>query len=416
MTDFCDNDAKTLLSVDQARNAIAQALSPICETESIELSCALGRINAEALVSPINIPPHRNAAMDGYAFASADLRNQSTTVLSVVGCSWAGKPFTEMVKPGECVRIFTGAVVPEFADSVIPQEQVERHADYIILPITTPIFRNIRGEGSDVSCGTVLVEAGKVLTASDMGLIASAGLSRLKTKRRLRVGFFSTGDELISLGESLEPGQIYDSNRYLLAGLLRHPNHECIDLGVVGDNARQLEQLLSEASKQYDVMISTGGASVGDADFVKQVLEKCGQIHFWKLAIKPGKPLAFGRVGNCWYFGLPGNPVAVSVTYRQFVQPALQWLGGGALERPMRLQARCEQRLRKSPGRQEYQRGLLRQMPDGEFIVSLAGLQESHQQKSASLANCYIVLDATCTGVDAGDLVSVEPFGTNLEL
>lgn len=413
MTDICY--PKDLLSVEQAKSAIIAGITSITDVESVSLSEALGRVLAETIHAPIDIPPHRNAAMDGYAFASPDLHQATTTTLAIAGCSWAGKPFTGNVEPGQCVRIFTGAVVPAFADSVIAQEQTERQGEYVTLPSSAATLKNIRAAGSDVARGEVLVVAGKSLGATDLGLIAAAGISRVTVKRRVRVGFFSTGDELVALDQALQPGQIYDSNRYLLDGLLRHPNHDCHDLGVIADDAEGLTQTLSAASRRFDLLISTGGASVGDADFVKQALERCGAVNFWKLAIKPGKPLAFGRIGSCWYFGLPGNPVAVSVTYRQFVTPALQRLGGTAIEHPLRIWARCEQHLRKTPGRQEYQRGLLRQSDDGTFSVSLAGAQESHQQKSASLANAYIVLDADCAGIEAGSQVCVEPFSTLIE-
>ncbi|MEY4719125.1 MAG: hypothetical protein RL563_1743 [Pseudomonadota bacterium] len=410
MPNYCDAASAGLLSVDQAKQAIASAICPIVDCESIALSQALARVLSEGVFSPIDIPPHRNAAMDGYAFASSDLKSDCETSLNVVGCSWAGRPFSGEAKQGECVRIFTGAVVPDFADSVIAQEQVERQADLIMLQASAPRLKNIRAAGSDVMCNDKLLDAGKILTAIDLGLLASAGVASVKVRRRLRIGFFSTGDELISLSQSLGPGQIYDSNRYLLSGLLTHPNHEVTDLGIIKDDADCLQQTLIKASQQFDVLISSGGASVGDADFVKQALESCGEVNFWKIAIKPGKPLAFGRVGSCWYFGLPGNPVAVSVTYQQFVQPALHCLSGAKREQSLRLRACCEQALSKAPGRQEYQRGLLRQNPDGELIVSLAGSQDSHQQKSASRANCYIVLGADCVAVAVGEYVNVEPF------
>jgi molybdopterin molybdotransferase len=243
-------------------------------------------------------------------------------------------------------------------------------------------------------------------------LLAAAGVSRIGVKRQLKIGFFSTGDELISLGEALLPGQIYDSNRYMLAALLTGPNHAVSDLGVIKDDAKLLENTLSTAAESFDVLISTGGASVGDADFVKQILEKIGQINFWKLAIKPGKPLAFGKIKNCWFFGLPGNPVAVLVTYQQFVRQALQQLSGLQPSKPLQLQARCKTVLRKTPGRQEYQRGILNQTSAGELTVIATGGQDSHQLKTTSLANCFIVLANECNGVGIGDIVIVEPFDT----
>lgn len=412
MTDLCYPNHGGLLTLEQARTAIADAIVTVADTEVVELAQALGRNLAQTVVSPIDIPPQRNAAMDGYAFASGDLRD--TFELCVAGTSWAGKPFDGEIVAGQCVRIFTGAVVPEFADSVIPQEQVRRCDDLVTLPADTAIGKNIRAAGSDVGCHDTLITAPKTLTPSDLGLLAAAGIERVIVKRKLKIGFFSTGDELTPLGQPLQSGQIYDSNRYLLAGLLDDPNHDVTDLGVVKDDPQLLEQRLRDAATRFDLLISTGGASVGDADFVKQVLERCGTINFWKLAIKPGKPLAFGKIDNCWFFGLPGNPVAVLVTYNEFVKPALRQLAGAKTVNSLLLRVRCESPLRKAPGRREFQRGILRQSAAGEFTVIAAGGQDSHQLKVASLANCFIVLDADCSGIQPGDLVTVEPFAVTI--
>lgn len=410
MTEICYPKTTQLLSVSQARQQIRDAITAITETELIPITDGLGRTLAETLLSPINIPPQRNAAMDGYAFCSKDIISNQAFSLKEIGTSWAGRPFSGPVEKGQCVRIFTGAVVPDFADSVIAQEQVTRQGDTITLPADTAKGKNIRAAGSDVKQAEVLISPPKKLTAPDLGLIASAGISQIKVKRRLNIGFFSTGDELSSLGEPLQPGQIYDSNRFMLAALLNDPAHLVCDLGVIKDDPEHLEQTLILASQTFDVLISTGGASVGDADFIKQILEKCGHINFWKLAIKPGKPLAFGKIKNCWFFGLPGNPVAVLVTHQQFVRPALQQLSGLAPTEPLRLQAQCKTALRKTPGRQEYQRGILQQSSTGELTVTAAEEQDSHQLKTASLANCFIVLANECNGVAVNETVIVEPF------
>ncbi|AEG00789.1 gephyrin-like molybdotransferase Glp [Methylomonas methanica] len=414
MTGICYPKTAALLSVAQARQNIQLAVQSINEHEIIPLPLALGRVLAESVYSAIDIPPQRNAAMDGYAFSSADIAENPEFTLQVVGTSWAGKPYTGPIEKYQCVRIFTGAVVPEFADSVIAQEQVTRDGNTIRLPDDTLPYKNIRAAGSDVVRGEVLITAPQKLTARDLGLLAAAGVVELIVKRQLKVGFFSTGDELTGLENTLQSGQIYDSNRYMLAGLLNDSNYVITDLGVIRDDPPLLEKTLVSAAACFDVLISSGGASVGDADFVKQILQKCGQVNFWKLAIKPGKPLAFGRIGNCWFFGLPGNPIAVLVTYQQFVKPALQQLAGAQPTTPIQLTARCEDELRKSPGRQEYQRGILKQTAPGVFTVTPAGRQDSHQQKVASLANCFIVLDNECGGVGAGDMVTVEPFDVYL--
>lgn len=410
MTNICYPKNSALLSVEHAQQIIFSAINSIIEQEQTALPQALGRILAENVISPIAIPPQRNAAMDGYAFASADIDASGPFSLQVIGTAWAGKPFSGPIASGQCVRIFTGAVVPDFADSVIAQEQVERRGDIVTFPAYTSPHKNIREAGSDVDCLETLISAPKRLNAADIALLASAGIASVGLKRRLKIAYFSNGDELTSIGKPLANGQIYDSNRYLLASLLNDPNHAITDLGIITDDQGLLEQTLISAASNHDVIISTGGASVGEADFVKQTLEKCGEVDFWKLAIKPGKPLAFGRIGDCRFFGLPGNPIAVLVTFAKFVKPALRRLAGDKSPASLQLRARCDSPLKKSKGRQEYQRGILSQVAPGEFAVKLAGPQESHQLKVASLANCFIVLDADCSGVEAGQTVTVEPW------
>lgn len=414
MTETCYPKTAKLLSAEEALFHIQAAIHPVEESERIKLPQALGRILAKTAKSPIDIPPQRNSAMDGYAFSSADIDQSQTTTLQMVGTSWAGKPFDDTVGQKQCVRIFTGAVVPEFADSIIVQEQVQADGKQITLPQGSQPFKNIRAAGSDVKKQDPLIVTPKTLNACDIGLLAAAGIQEIEVYRSLKIGFFSTGDELAPLGQTLQPGQIYDSNRYMLAGLLNDPKHVVTDLGVVKDDPQLLEQTLIKAAEEFDVLISTGGASVGEADFVKQTLEKCGQVNFWKLAIKPGKPLAFGKIKDCLFFGLPGNPVAVLVTYEQFVKPAITQLAGAFPYKTLRLQARCENTLRKSPGRQEYQRGIFRQDSSGEFFVKPAGRQDSHQLKVASLANCFIVLNKDNSDIEAGQIVTIEPFSNHI--
>lgn len=410
MTEICYSKTTSLLTVEQAQLKIRDAITCINEQEQVHLLHALGRTLAEHEVSPIDIPPQRSAAMDGYAFASADIAENQTFNLQLAGCSWAGKPFSGSVEPRQCIRIFTGAVVPDFADSVVTQEQITTDGQQIIFPADTKPFKNIRSAGSDVKQHQILLAAPKRLTAIDLSLLAAAGIECVNVKRKLKIAFFSTGDELTQVGQPLANGQIYDSNRYLLAGLLNDPNHCVTDLGIVKDDEDLLEQTLIDAAHQYDVIISSGGASVGDADFIKRTLEKCGSIDFWKLSIKPGKPLAFGRIGNSIFFGLPGNPIAVLVTFNKFVKPALQQLAGAPISTALQLRARCHSKLRKSPGRQEYQRGILTQNEPGEFIVTIAGSQDSHQLSVASAANCFIVLPNDSSGIEPGEIVIVEPF------
>ncbi|MEY4211430.1 MAG: hypothetical protein RLZ92_1811 [Pseudomonadota bacterium] len=411
MSEICYPKNHQMLSVAQAQTAILDAIESINQQELIPLSQALGRVLATDLYSPIAVPPQNNSAMDGYGFHSSEIIENQAFTLSVIGTSWAGKPFTGKLAKGQCIRILTGATVPEAVDSVIAQEQVSIDNNQVLFPANTQAYKNIRPAGSDVKENQLLLKAGKSLSAIDLGLLASVSLSQIPVKRQLKVAFFSTGDELTPLGENLGFGQIYDSNRYQLAGLLSHPNYLVTDLGIIKDDQAVLEKTLTNAAKQYDLLISTGGASVGDADFVKQSLDHCGEVNFWKIAIKPGKPLAFGKIGGCWFFGLPGNPVAVWVTFEKFVKPALQKLAGSTVSQALQLSAQCKNRLRKQAGRQEYQRGILSQTDQGELVVQTAGGQDSHQLSVASLANCFIVLPAESTGVDINDRVVVELFG-----
>jgi len=410
MIDACSQEPRALLSIGDALDRIKSAVKPVNSTEQVSLKNALGRVLAEPVYSPINIPYDRNAAMDGYAFASVDRADGQAFTLVLAGTSWAGRPFQGQMQPGQCVRIFTGAVVPEQADSVVMQEQVQVQEQCIHFPADTRAQQNIRKIGEDVQQGACLIAEPKKLTAVDLGLLASAGVDRVTVKRRLKIAYFSTGDELTSLGQPLESGKIYDSNRAMLGGLLADPGYSVADLGVIPDNKQLLEDSFIEASLNYDAVITTGGASVGEADYVKEILQKSGEVNFWKLAIKPGKPLAFGRIGECYFFGLPGNPVAVVVTFQQIVAPALRQLSGAPFVKPLRFAATCTSALKKAPGRREYQRGILSQDENGEFFVASAGHQGSHILSSMSQSGCYIVLPEECSGVQAGDRVTVEPF------
>ncbi|MDO9269513.1 MAG: molybdopterin molybdotransferase MoeA [Methylobacter sp.] len=410
MIDACSPESRSLLSIDDALDRIKAAVNPVNSTENASLKNALGRVLAEAVYSPINIPHDRNAAMDGYAFASRDIADGQAFMLVVAGTSWAGRPFEGQLQAGQCVRIFTGAVVPEQADSVIMQEHVQVQGQTIHFPANTRAQQNIRQIGEDVKQGACLIAEPKKLTAVDLGLLASAGIDEVIVKRQLKIAHFSTGDELTALGLPLQPGKIYDSNRTMLGGLLADPGYSVVDLGVIPDNKQLLENSFIEASLNYDVIITTGGASVGEADYVKEILQSCGEVNFWKIAIKPGKPLAFGKIGQCYFFGLPGNPVAVVVTFHQIVAPALRQLSGAPLSKPLRFTATCTSVLKKVPGRQEYQRGILSQDQRGEFFVASAGQQGSHILSSMSQSGCYIVLPEECNGVQAGDKVTVEPF------
>ena len=411
MIDACSIETGGLISIEHALQQIAGTVVPINTCERVVLKSALGRVLSASVYASINIPPDQNSAMDGYAFSSTDILPNQPFSLSLAGTSWAGAPYSEILKPGECIRIFTGGVIPEGADSVIMQEHIQADNTLIIFPESTQPHKHIRDIGCDTREDALLLSANKKLTAIDIGLLASAGIYDVQVYRKLNIAFLSTGDELSPIGQMLQPGQIYDSNRYALNALLDDNTINITDLGVIGDDKSALEESLVAASKTHDVLISTGGASVGDADYIKEILDKCGEVSFWKIAIKPGKPLAFGKINHCYFWGLPGNPVSVITTFQKIVSPALRQLSGEqSAKKTLQIQATCRTALNKSQGRQEYQRGILTQDKSGEFFVASAGKQDSNIMSALSAANCYIVLAVECNGVAVGEKVTVEPF------
>ena len=414
MIDPCSIEENSLISIEQALQKIQQSIIPVNGCERVVLKHALGRILSAPVHSAINIPADKNSAMDGYAFNSKDIKPGHSFILSLAGTSWAGKPYEGSLKQGECIRVFTGAVVPDDADSIIMQEHIEKKDLNIIFPDTTRAKKFIRSVGCDIKKNTELLSAPKKLSAIDIGLIAAAGIYDLAVKRKLNIAFLSTGDELCAIGQTLKQGQVYDSNRYTLSGLLNDNNFNVSDLGVVADDKQQLEKILRSAAQTHDVIITTGGASVGEADYIKEILDKCGNVGFWKIAIKPGKPLAFGQIEDCYFFGLPGNPVSVIATFHKIVEPALQYLSGITLKKPISITATCTDSLTKDKGRQEYQRGILTQTKTAEFFVKSAGKQGSNIMSAMSRANCYIVLASDSEGISAGQKVIVEPFDTKI--
>jgi len=401
--DGYDPDA---LRVDKAREAIRSCLAPIVETESVPVRNALGRVLAEDIVPRINVPAHDNSAMDGYAVRFSDLEKQP---LKEIGTALAGKPFAGKLGAGECVRIMTGAVIPAGADTVVIQEVVKKAGDRVTIPAGQKKAQNVRYAGEDLKVGIPVLRSGKLLTPADIGLVASLGIGEVRVKRKLRVAFFATGDELASIGAPLKEGEVYDSNRYTLHGMLARLGVEIVDLGVVRDAPDLLEKAFRQAAKSADVVITTGGVSVGEADFVKQLMAKLGEVLFWKIAMRPGRPMAFGKVGNAFLFGLPGNPVAVMVTFYQFVRDALIHLSGRNDDALPLLKAVAAENLRKVPGRTEYQRGILFRDQD-HWKVRTTGQQGSGVLRSMSEANCFIVIEHERAAVKAGELVSVQLF------
>ena len=402
--------ANASLSAAEARQRMLAEVTPICGHEFLPVRSALGRILAADIIAPHDVPAHDNSAMDGYAVCFDSLAADGETRLTVVGTAYAGNAFSGLVGKGQAVRTMTGAVLPAGADTVVVQEVTRVEAAAVWVPAGQRLGQNARRAGEDLAHGQVALPAGKQIGPAELGLIASLGIAEVDVKRRLRVAFFSTGDELASIGNPLAPGQIYDSNRYTLHGLLSRLGVDIIDMGVVPDRPEALEAALVEAAQIADAIITTGGVSVGEADFIKEILAKLGQVKFWKLNIKPGRPMAFGKIGNAWLFGLPGNPVAVMVSYTQFALDALLRLSGldPVPERPL-LTVNAANAIKKQVGRREYLRGQIVTV-DGCWQVKTTGNQGSGVLRSMSEANCFVVLPEDCAGVQAGDSVQVQLF------
>jgi len=404
--DGYDPDA---LRVDRAEAAIRACLAPISGTERVPVRGALGRVLAQEIVPRINVPGHDNSAMDGWAVRSSDL-SSSETVLTEIGSAFAGRVFSGEAKPGECVRVMTGAVMPRGADTVVVQEVCRAERGRVTIPPGQKAGQNVRAAGEDLKAGVPVLAPGQLLRPAELGLIASLGIGEVDVRRRLRVAFFSTGDELASIGTPLKEGEVYDSNRYTLHGMLARLGADIVDLGVVRDDPALLEEAFRKASASADAVITTGGVSVGEADYVKQLMARLGEVLFWKIAMRPGRPMAFGRIGNAFLFGLPGNPVAVMVTFYQFVRGALLFLEGrtNGSGVPL-LQAASATAIRKVPGRTEYQRGIVA-LEGGEWRVRTTGQQGSGVLRSMSEANCFIVLEHERGPVKAGEPVQVQLF------
>jgi molybdopterin molybdotransferase len=401
------------MPVERARALIRQFLEPVRATERVAIRAALGRVLADDVVSPIDVPGHDNSAMDGWAVRFVDLDRDGDTRLRRVGEAFAGAPFAGAVGAGEAVRIFTGGVMPAGADTVVMQERASEVDGGVVVArgAVTRAGQNRRFAGEDLKRGAVVFERGQPIRAAELGMIASLGINELSVFRRLRVAFFSTGDELVSIGQPLGVGQIYDSNRYTLHAMLVRLGCDVLDMGVVRDVPEDLERAFATAAANADVVITSGGVSVGEADYVKTLLDKLGEVLFWKIAMKPGRPLAYGRIGAAHFFGLPGNPVSVMVTFYQFVRDALLVLMGEArTQAPPTFKATLSAAIRKAPGRTEFQRGILSRVGDGTWSVQTTGDQGSGILSSMSRANCFIVLPSDQGNVDAGTPVDVQPF------
>jgi molybdopterin molybdotransferase len=403
------------MPVAKARELIATFLAPVTAVERVHVRSALGRVLAADVISPIAVPGHDNSAMDGYAVRFADLKPDAETVLERVGESFAGKPWPGSIGAGECVRIFTGGVMPQGADTVVMQERAreDERGVHIAPGAVTRLGTNRRFAGEDLKQGQTVFRAGQRVRPAELGMIASLGIGEVSVYRRLRVAFFSTGDELKSVGTPLGAGEIYDSNRYTLHGMLTRLGCETIDMGVVEDAPDKLERAFATAAESADVVITSGGVSVGEADYVKQLLDKLGEVLFWKIAMKPGRPLAYGRlggkIGSAHFFGLPGNPVSVMVTFYEFVRDALLTLQGQRDIEPLpTFKVPLAAPIKKMPGRTEFQRGILSSDGAGGWTVRTTGDQGSGILSSMSQANCFIVLASETGNVAAGELVDVQ--------
>jgi len=397
------------LPVAKANEVIRGFVKPVAGVERLPVRGALGRVLAKDIVSPINVPSHDNSAMDGYAVRGDDLAAGEVTLIEI-GTAYAGKAFAGEVRRGECVRVMTGAVMPEGTDTVVIQEAVSAEGRRIAIPAGQESGQNRRLAGEDLRKGQPALRTGRMLRPADIGLIASLGIGEVSVRRRLKVAFFSTGDELVSVGRKLEAGEVYDSNRYTLWGMLQRLGCEAVDLGVVRDDPKKLEAAFRKAAAGADAVVTSGGVSVGEADFTKQMMAKLGEVVFWKIAMRPGRPMAFGRIRargrSATLFGLPGNPVAVMVTFYHFVRGALlTMMGRSDADLPL-LRVKSEVAMRKKPGRTEYQRGVL-EFKNGDWSVRLTGAQGSGILRSMSEANCFVVLGHERGSVNAGDYVEV---------
>jgi len=394
------------MQIESAKKLIGSFIKPIKETETIKLLDSLNRVLAVNLVSPINVPNYDNSAMDGFGFNICSLKN--TKKLKVKDTVVAGKPIKFSVKVGEAIQIMTGGKIPKGVDTVIPIELVEYTNNEITFIEMPNVGANIRKCGEDIKQKDIVLSKGTLLHPAELGLIASLGLSKIKVFKKLKVGFFSTGDEIVKVGEKIKSGQVYNSNHFTIYSMLNRLNIESIDLGLISDSKLIIKNTLLKAEKQADVIITTGGVSVGEADYMKEVLKEIGQVLFWKLSIKPGRPMAYGKINKTDFFGLPGNPVSAMVTFYQIVQGALKIKMGLTLEDVIPLlKVECVESIFKRPGRTEFQRGMLFES-NGLWKVKTTGQQGSGILSSMSKANCFIVLGSDRGAIKAGEMVNIQ--------
>jgi len=407
-----DENEQGTLTVQHALQNMLGAVAEKAGQEQIHLTDAIDRVLAKPIISPLNVPSHCNSAVDGYAIMQADLPSgESIKTLNIIGQVVAGHPFKGTLQQGECIQIMTGAQMPEQADTVIMQEHVEIEDNCIRLDARHSAGQNVRQAGEDIQTGQTVLQAGIKLTPPQVGLIASLGMAEISVKTPLTVAVFSTGDEVLSIGDSPREGCIYDSNRYSMIAALKKLGCNVLDMGIIADEPEKLRAAFTQAANSADVIFTSGGVSVGAADYTKQVLSELGSINFWKVAMKPGRPIAFGQIEDAIFFGLPGNPVAVMVTFYQFALPCLQKMMG--LTQPLinpAVQAKCTHTIRKIAGRTEFQRGILSKGKNGEWQVGTTGQQGSGILRSMSDANAFIILEHERNSVQKDEWVTVQPF------
>ena len=403
------------LRADTVASFLHKLVTPVSQTETVELKAALGRVVASDVVSPIDVPAHDNSAMDGYAFRGELLQAGQPLHLNVAGTAFAGKAWTGTIGPDQCLKIMTGAVMPAGLNTVVPQEMVQQHGDSITIPAgALRLGDNRRFKGEDLAMGKPALLAGSTVGPAAMGLLASLNIAQVEVQRKVRVAFFSTGDEVLSLGDAPREGAVYDSNRYTLFGLLTRMGVEVLDMGVVKDDPQALEAAFLDAAGRADAIITSGGVSVGEADHTKAVMRRLAGgdagVVFWKIAMRPGRPMAVGRIGPAILFGLPGNPVAVMVTFLAFVRPALlRMMGTDARPQPL-LKARSTEAIRKKPGRTEFQRAIVETTADKTLQVRTTGQQGSGVLSSMAMANGLLVLHHDQGNVAVGEEVDVLMF------
>ncbi|MCK5899157.1 MAG: molybdopterin molybdotransferase MoeA [Methylococcales bacterium] len=400
-----------LLPVDQALASILQSVPVIEGFEQLAIEKACRRCLAQNIKAELNVPAYNNSAVDGYAVLDEDLSQPEPIKLKIIGKVFAGSAYQSRLKTGQCLRIMTGAALPLGMKTVLMQEHVAIEGDYILLGNRHHSGENVRLKGEDIKKGEIVLRAGKLLTPPDIGLLASLGIAEIKVKRKLRIAIASSGEEVFALGEKRSSSGLYDSNRYSLLAALDRVDISVMDLGILEDNPAHLLSAFKQAATTADLIISTGGVSVGDADYTRAALQRTGQVDFWKIAIKPGRPLAFGKINDTVFFGLPGNPVAVMVTFYQFVLPAIERMLGVThkLTAPI-FNARALEPIRKRVGRSEVQRGILSQDSQGHWTVKTTGKQGSGILQSMSLANAFILLEHQQGNIETGDKVKVQPF------